>query len=164
MTLFALLFSVIVGAASLAWGFSSVGLTSAATWMLIIGAVWLLAIRQRWDWYSSFGLLIFVIAAAFGLWLDIPSGWMFSGGLFALFAWDMNDFRQRLRFILKDDNARAMERRHLARTSLLALAGLFLASLTMLARGQFTFYWKVFLAVIILTGLAQLTGWIKKQN
>ncbi len=164
MTLFALVLSVVVSAASLAWGFSLAGLTSFSTWMLILGAGWLLAVWQRWDWVSSFELLIAVIVAALGLWLSLSPGWMFSGGLFALFAWDMNDFRQRSRLVVQDENARAIERRRLARISLLALAGLFLASIAMLIRAQFTFEWAAFLALIALLGLAQLASQLRKRN
>lgn len=158
MILFALVLSVVVSVATLAWGFSLVGLTSFSMWMLILGAGWLLAVWQRWDWVSSLGLLIAVIAAALGLWLRVPPGWMFSSGLFALFAWDMNDFRQRSRLVVQDENARAIERRRLVRISLLALAGLFLASIAMLIRAQFTFEWAAFLALIVLLGLAQLAS------
>ncbi len=162
MTVFALFLSIVISAASLAWGFFSVGLINAAIWILIIGAVWLLAAQQNWDWVSSVALLLAVIAAAFGLWLKFPPGWMFSGGLFALFAWDTNDFRRRLRLVVKDEDTRTMERRHIARISLLALAGLFLASITMLVRAQFTAEWAALLVLIVLLGLAQLVGWFGK--
>jgi hypothetical protein len=164
VTVFALFLSVTISAASLAWGFSSVGFTSFAVWILILGAGWLLAVQQNWDWYSSFGLLFAVIAAAFGLWGKLPPGWMFSGGLFALFAWDMNDFRRRLRLVVKDENTRKMERRHIARISLLALAGLLLASITMLVRAEFTVEWMALLVLIVLLGLAQLVGWFRKMQ
>ncbi len=162
MTLFALIFSVLISSVSLAWGFAQSGLTSIAIWLLMLGAFWLFAIWQRWEWASSVGLIIYVIAAALGLWLHLSPGWMFSGGLFALFAWDMQDFKRRLQFIVYDDNTKQMERRHIARVSLLALAGLTLASITMFVRAQFSMEWAALLAGITLLGLAQMAGWFKK--
>jgi hypothetical protein len=165
MTVFALYLSVVIGAVSLAWGFSSSGLISVSIWILIFGAFWLLALQQNWDWVSAVGLLLAVIAATFGLALKISSGWMFSGGLFALFAWDLNDFRARMRLVVKDDSMRSMERRHIMRVTLLALTGLGLASASMfIIRAEFTLEWTALLVLIVLLGLAQLVGWFRKMQ
>lgn len=161
MTLFALLSSILICSASLAWGFAVRGFTSFSTWILILGAGWLFAIWQEWKWYSSIALSLSTIIAAFGLWFGFTPGWMFAGGIFALFAWDMTDFRQRLRGMADDDDTRGIERRHLLRISLLALIGLLLASITMLVRVQFTFEWGVLLVIVTLLGLGQLVSWLK---
>ena len=55
-----------------------------------------------------------------------------------------------------------IERRHLARISLLALIGLALASVTMLVRVQFTFEWSALLVIVALLGLGQLVGWFRR--
>jgi hypothetical protein len=162
VTLIALLSSIVISSASLAWGFSQSGLASFSTWIIILGAGWLFAIWQEWKWYSSFALFLSTVSAAFGLWFGFIPGWLFAGGIFALFAWDMTDFRLRLRGMSKDDVTRGIERRHLLRVSLLALIGLFLASIAMLVRTQFTFEWGVLLATVILLELGQLVGWLKR--
>lgn len=164
MTVFALLVSIIISSASLAWGFAERGLTSFSMWLLIFGAGWLLAVWKRWEWYSSLELFISIFSAAIGILLYLPPGWMLSGAIFALFAWDMNDFHRRLRSVVNDDNTREMERRHVARVSLLALAGLLLASATMRMRAQFTFEWTALLVIVIVLGLAQLVGWFRKMQ
>ena len=69
-----------------------------------------------------------------------------------------------MRFMAPDDNMRGMERRHIARVSLLCLAGLFLASITMLVRVQFTFEWGALLVIVIVLGLSQLVAWFRKQG
>jgi hypothetical protein len=84
------------------------------------------------------------------------------GRLWLMVAWDMTDFRQRLISMAKDDNTRGIERRHLLRISLLTLLGLFLASVTMLVRMQFTFEWSALLVIVTLLGLGQLVGWLKR--
>jgi hypothetical protein len=162
VTLIALLSSIVISSATLAWGFFQSGFTSFAIWIIILGLGWLLCIWQRWFWYSAFALIVTTILAALGLWFGFSPGWLFAGGIFALFAWDMTDFRQRLVLMARDDNTRGIERRHLMRVSILALVGMTLASVTMLLRWEFTFEWGMLLVVIILLGLGQLVGWFRR--
>jgi len=162
VTLIALISSIMICSISLAWGFAQQGFTSFSIWILIFGAGWLFAVWQEWKWYSGIALFLATVASAFGLWFGFIPGWMFAGGIFALFAWDMSDFRQRLRLMAKDDDTRGIERRHLLRISLLSMLGLFLASITMLVHLQFTFEWIVLLVFVTLLGLGQLVGWLKR--
>ncbi len=164
MTVIALASSIIISIGSLAWGYAEVGFDMFARWVLIFGLVWLFTQWQDWGWFSSFGLFFVMVISAFGLWFGFTPGWMFSGGIFALFAWDMTDFRRRMRYMAADDNMRGMERRHIARVSLLSFAGLLLASITMLVRVQFTFEWGALLVLVVLLGLSQLVGWFRRQN
>ncbi len=162
MTLIALLSSIVICSVSLAWGFAQQGFTSFSTWIVILGVGWLLAIWQDWRWYSSIALFLATVLAALGLWFGFTPGWMFAGGVFALVAWDMTDFRQRLRGMADDDDTRGLERRHLARISLLAFIGLAFASVAMLVRVQFTFEWSALLVIVALLGLGQLVGWFRR--
>ena len=162
MTLIALLSSIVICSVSLAWGFAQQGFTSFSTWIVILGVGWLLAIWQDWRWYSSIALFLVTVLAALGLWFGFTPGWMFASGVFALVAWDMTDFRQRLRGMADDDDTRGLERRHLARISLLAFIGLAFASVAMLVRVQFTFEWSALLVIVALLGLGQLVGWFRR--
>ncbi len=162
MTLIGLIVSIVISSVSLAWGFAQSGFPSFSTWIIIIGLGWLLAIWQRWNWYSSIALIVFTILSALGLWFGFIPGWLFAGGVFALFAWDMAEFRLRLVVMAKDDDTRGIERRHLARVSLLALVGMALASITMLLRVKFSFEWGVLLVIVTLLGLGQLVGWFRR--
>ena len=164
MTVVALVSSIIISIGSLAWGYAEAGFDNFARWVLILGAMWLITQWQGWDWFSSLGLFFVILISALGLWFGFTPGWMFSSSIFALFAWDMTDFRRRMRYMAADDNMRGMERRHIARVSLLSLAGLFLASITMLVRVQFTFEWGALLVLVILLGLSQLVGWFRRQS
>jgi len=162
VTLIALLSSIVICSVTLAWGFAQQGFTSFSTWIVILGVGWLLAIWQDWRWYSSIALFLATVLAALGLWFGFTPGWMFAGGVFALVAWDMTDFRQRLRGMADDDDTRGLERRHLARISLLAFIGLAFASVAMLVRVQFTFEWSALLVIVALLGLGQLVGWFRR--
>jgi len=88
VTVLALIVSIVLGTGSLAWGYVGVGLPQIARWIVIFGAVWLIAVWQRWRWFAHLGLAAFFVAAALGLWfLNFPPGWMFAGAICALLAW-----------------------------------------------------------------------------
>ncbi len=145
---FGLYLSVTLGAASLAWGFYAAGWASLSAWILAGGALWLLAARENQDGVSSVGLLLSVLAAVFGLFLKLHPGWMFAGGLFALFAWDLENFRASGRLAAKDEEFRRNERLHLRRVTLLLILGLTLASCAMLlTRAEFTLAWGALLVL-----------------
>ncbi len=163
MTLIALVLSIILSTGSLAWGYAEVGLMFVTRWSLIFGALWLFAVWQNWKWFASVGLFASMLAAAFGLWAGFTPGWMIASGIFSLFAWDMTDFRRRQKFIAADDDSRGMERRHIARVSMLIAAGLFLATIATLLQVRFTFEWGVFLVAVAVLGLMQLFVWFQKK-
>jgi len=103
-----------------------------------------------------------MLAAMIGLWFDFIVGWMLSSAIFALFAWDMTDFRQKLKSMTSREDIKGMERRHIARLYLLALAGLILTSIMMSMRAQFSYAWNVLLGFVILLGLLQLLVWFRR--
>jgi hypothetical protein len=164
LTLIALFTSMFLSVASLYWGYVQAGFEPASRWILIIGIFWLFSQWRHWSWFSSLVLFAFVGFAAFGLILGFDFGWMLAGSVFALFAWDMTDFRRRLRFAAEDDDSKGMERRHLARLTLLVIGALMLVTAALFIQVKFTFEWGVLLVVVVLFGLIQLIGWFRRQN
>jgi hypothetical protein len=165
VTLLGLIFSVVMGVGSLAWGYLQVGLPQFARWILIFGAAWLIAIWQRWRWFATIGLIFNFLAAAFGLWfLNFPPGWMFAGAIGGLLAWDLTYFQYRLQFVASDEERHAMEGRHLVRVSVLALLGFLLSTLAMAVKLQFNFQWALLLAIVATLGITQLVTWLRKRG
>ncbi len=164
MTLFALIFSIVVGIGSLAWGYDQVGLWPFMRWIIFFGALWLFAVWQRWRWFAYVGMIFNFLAAALGLFLNFSPGWMFAGAIGGLVAWDLTYFRYRLRFTASDEERRYLEERHLVRISLIALVGFGLASLAMLLKLQFNFEWALILAIVAALGIAQLVSWFRKKS
>jgi hypothetical protein len=165
VTLFGLLFSIALGIGSLAWGYVQVGLPQFARWILVFGAIWLVAVWRRWVWFSTVGLIFNFLAAALGLWLlNFPPGWMFAGAIGGLLAWDLTDFRDRLRFSGSDEERRVVETRHLRRISLLAMVGVGLASLAMIVKLQFNFEWALLSAAVAALGIMQIVAWFRKRS
>jgi len=163
VTLFALLFSIVFGVGSLAFGYLPVGLMQFTRWIVLFGILWLIAVWQRWRWFAYIGIVFNLLIAALGLWLlNFPPGWMFAGAIGGLLAFDLTDFRYRLRFSASDEERRGLERHHLIRITLLAILGMTLASVAMFIKLQFTFEWAIVLIVIVVLGLTQLIIWFRQ--
>lgn len=163
MTLAALVCSIILSVGSMAWGYAEAGFLSVSRYTVFFGIAWLIALWRRWNWFSSLGLFAAVFAAAVGFWIELDIGWMIAGAAFALFAWDLAEFRRRIQFLIVDDEMRGIARRHIARVSLVILGGLLLVTLALSLQLKLTFEWSVFLVLVILLGLTQLAAWFGKQ-
>lgn len=162
MTIFAFAFSVLMGVGSLAFAYNNAGHEMIARLLLGLGGLWLFTAWRRWTWLSSLGILILVGLAGYGLWNELSPGWMISGALGGLLAWDLSEFMRRLRFAARTDDLRGLEQRHLARLTIVALAGVLLASIAMLVRLEFTFEWVVLLTLIAALGITQLVSWLRR--
>jgi len=164
MSYFAFVIGVFIGVGSMAYAYGSLGFSTLVRVLLAFGVFWLFAGWKRWTWVSSIGILLLVILAAFGLWFEFSPGWMISGALGGLMAWDLADFMRRLRFVPLGDDIRGLERRHLTRLTIVAVAGAILASFAMYAHVGFTFEWGVVLTLIAVLGLTQLVAWLRREN
>jgi len=163
MSYFAFVISVLMGVGSLSFAYAGEGFDLVARGLLVLGALWLFAGKQRWVWFSTIALLISVSLAGFGLWIELSSGWMISGALGALLAWDLTDFMRRLRFAPLMDDLRALERRHLTRLTIVTVVGVLLASIAMLVRVEFTFEWIMLLTLVAVLGVTQLVSWLRRR-
>jgi hypothetical protein len=165
VTRVALFASIVLGIGSLALGYAGVGWTVPAILILAFGAIWFYAQWRGWGWFSMAGqaLAVFLSGAAVGLLLEINLGWMFAGALFSLFAWDLNEFRNLLRFASVDSNVPGMEKRHLLRLSILAIVAIVLVLLIMFVHLHFNFGWLVLLALVATIGLTQLVSQFRQR-
>ena len=156
--------SLVVATASLAWGYHTGGFSKAVIWILVCGAIWVAAQIWRWYWLPSLGLFAAVALAGFGLWLNLPGGWMLAGALGALFAWDLSDFERRLRTAATDDDAAGLERRHLLRLTIVAGLGFLFSLIGMFSRLEFSFEILAFLTLLAALGLTQLIGKMRRDE
>jgi hypothetical protein len=163
MSYFAFVTSVLMGIGSLSFAYAGRGFDLVARGLLVLGALWLFAGKQRWVWFSTIALLISVSLAGFGLWIELSPGWMISGALGALLAWDLTDFMRRLRFAPLMDDLRALERRHLTRLTIVTVVGVLLASIPMLVRLEFSFEWIMLLTLVAVLGVTQLVSWLRRR-
>ncbi len=163
MTRFAYVVALLMGIGSLTFAFGGAGFDQVARGLILFGMLWLVAGWNRWVWFSTIGIILSLALAAFGLWIALPPGWMISGALGGLLAWDLTDFMRRLRFAPLSADLRELQLRHLTRLTIVTLIGLFLASVAMLVRLEFTFEWVVLLTVIAALGITQLVAWLRRS-
>lgn len=157
MTLVALISSIVLGAASLAIGYWQMGLRAFVLWLVLLGASWLAAHWRKWYWFSSVGLLLTIIAAAYGVWREFPIVWMLLGALGGLLAWDLSDFARRLGYASPMDDTQSMERRHLERVGIVAGLGFAIALLSVFIHvRRLAFEVAVALVLLAALGLTKL--------
>ena len=124
MTIIALMLSILLGTASLAWGYSQAGAADYPRWFLVLAALWLIAHFRKWYWFSSAALPGDRAAGAYGVWREFPTVWMLLGAVGGLLGWDLSTLRRRLSYAAPMDDTRDMERRHLERVGIVAALGL----------------------------------------
>jgi hypothetical protein len=163
LTLVAFILSVILGTGSLAYGYSQMGLTNPARWFVVLGILWLLAQWRKYYWFSSLALLVMLIAAAFGVWVEFPAIWMLLGALGGLLGWDLSDFARRLSYASLTDDLVGMERRHLGRVGIVAALGFGLALLSLYIRiNRLAFEVAVGLVLLAALGLTRLVMGLRR--
>lgn len=156
--------SIVAASGALAWGYSLGGLEGAGRWILIAGALWLLAQWRRLTWVGSLVLLIFIGAAAVGLWIGLPPSLMVIGAVGGLLGWDLAGFLQRMRRASPFDDVHAMELRHLGRVSIVAAISLVIAGLSLIVHIRIPFEVAVALALLGALGLTRLAVWLQREN
>jgi len=163
MTIISLIISIILGTGSLAFGYSQKGFSSPPLWFLLLGALWLAAHWRKYYWFASVGLLVTIIAAAYGVWREFPTIWMLLGALGGLLGWDLSDFARRLSYASPMDDTRDMERRHLERVGIVAALGLGLALLSLFIHiERLAFEVAVGLVLLAALGLTRLVIGLRK--
>jgi len=165
VTLFALLFSIVFGVGSLAYGYRLAGFVLFVRWIVYFGLGWLLAAWRRWRWFAYVGLGFNLLAAALGLWLlNFPPGWMFAGAVGGLLAFDLTDFRYSLIFSASDKERHIVENRHLPRVTFLAALAMLFASLAMWIKKQLTVEWALLLLGIAIFGAIQVVVRFRRRD
>jgi hypothetical protein len=157
MTIIALVFSILVGMISLAIGYSQAGVSGYSLWFILLAVSWLLTHFRKWYWFSSIALLAILVAAAYGVWREVPTVWMLLGALGGLLGWDLSDFARRLSYASPMDDTRTMERLHMERVGIVAGLGLGLAILSVVIRVErLAFEVAVGLVLLAALGLTRL--------
>ena len=163
MTIVAMILSIILGTGSLAYGYSQAGMPDPARWCVLLGIVWILAHWRKIYWFSTFGLFLTIIAAAYGVWNSFTTIWMLLGALGGLLSWDLSDFAMRLSYAAPTDDIQGMERRHLERAGIVALLGFGLALLSLVIHiNRLAFEVAVGLILLAAVGLTRLVIGLRK--
>jgi len=163
MTIVAMTLSILLGTASLAYGYSQAGFTDPARWFAWLGIVWILSHWRKYYWVSSVAFFLTLIGAAYGVWNGFTMIWMLLGALGGMLGWDLSDFARRLSYAAPTDDVQGMERRHLERAGIVAVLGLGLAILSLYIRiNRLAFEVAVGLVLLAALGLTRLVMRLRK--
>ncbi len=122
----------------------------------LLGLCWLIGQWRNWDWVISWGLVLFVGAAAFGVWLNAPGGWMLLSVLATLAAWDLAHFTARMRRAELGDEAAMLTTTHLRRLAMVIGLGLLLGGVALGVSVTLHLGWAIFLGLLAVIGLSQV--------
>lgn len=157
---FALIFILLIGVGSVAWGFYNGGYLNFAFAILGVGILWGWSIWRRWNWFSGIGLIAFTVAAAAGLWLNLFFGWMLIGGVCGLLVYDLSAFVNRIRYSVPGEDTQRLKRSHLTRLGLLVVLIVIFSSVAMLWQSAFSFEGAIFLGLAGVWGVSILVRWM----
>ena len=148
----------------LAAAYLLVGLVWPAAGLLVFGIFWLVGLALRWDWVQTLGLFAAFGTAALGLFLDLSVPFLSSAALFALLSWDLADFFIRLQESSPEDDTASLEKRHLLRLGVLALAGGGLSAIALTLRLKPSFEWLVILMFFAVWGIGRMVDRLLKKE
>lgn len=163
MTLIAFLLSVILGCASLAYGYSQAGMTAPSRLFILLAIAWIFSHWRKQYWFSTFAFAIAILSAAYGVWNNFTTVWMLLGALGGLLGWDLSDFARHLSYAAPMDDIAGMERRHLERAGIVAALGFGFALLSLVIRiNRLAFEVAVGLVLLAALGLTRLVMRLRK--
>ncbi len=132
--------------------------------LLAMGALWWIGQKRRWNLVAPVALVGFVVAAAVGLWMGLPAGWMLVGVVAALSAWDLDHFAQRLRGVERVEMQPALEQLHLRRLVSANGLGLLLAGMALVVQYKFSFDVALVLGLVAVLGLSQMVSYLRRES
>jgi hypothetical protein len=125
---------------------------------------WMIGLIIHWAWVPPGGLFVACVAASMGLFLDLSPLLLIPSAIFALLAWDLAGFQDRLSMASPDDDVITLEKRHLFRLSVLALGGIGLSGLALYLHFKFPFEWTVILVFFTVWVIGRVAGLLMKKE
>jgi hypothetical protein len=149
--------SIFLSIACLVWGYLDQELTTQTAALVILGISWMFG-QTRWVWVGSLGLAGVTIAVIIGILFNVQEYLMFSGLLFGFLAWDLAEFKVRLKQAAKEDDIPGFEKHHFIRLGLVWAAGIGVLLLTRVIRLGFSFEVAALLVLAGVWGISKLVG------
>lgn len=124
--------------------------------------LWLCAWHFHRAWLAALAMLLTIVPAVVGIYLELPSTPLVVSVIGALTAWDLASFHERLAQSTKDDNVPMLAGKHLLWVMLFVMTatGLGVGSLNWSLR--LTFEWVIVLVLLGIWGVAQLIRWLQR--
>jgi len=155
---------VALAIASLAAAFSLAGYLLPVLALLLFALLWMAALLRRWTWASVVGLFAIYGFAAAGFWLHLSTGLLLAGAMVGFLSWDLTSFSQRLHLSAPDDDVTDLERKHLLRLFVVALAGLVLCLGALVLPAKASFGWSLLLVLLGVWGIGRVVNWLLRNG
>ena len=153
----------VLSIAMMAFGYFGAGMINQAIGLMAVGAVWMIG-QTKWTWVASTGLSIMTLAAAIGLIYKLPMALMIGGFLLAFIAWDLMEFKSRVKQGSEEDQPNVLTMKHFARMGLVLALGFGVIALTRFIRLRFNFEVAALLTLAGVWGLSLLVGRMRRGN
>jgi hypothetical protein len=148
--------SIVACTLALAYGFAANGYTPPAIIIGFLGGSWIMATLRGFLRVHGFAFALFISLSVVGIWADISPWLALAGVIFSLIAWDLVTFSGRLGITDSKDDARKMERAHLARLGLVVVISLLGYIATTRLHIDLTFGAAALLALLGVWGISAL--------
>ncbi len=158
------LLAISLAVAGLGIGYALGGHSAWVLPIMLAGLVWLAGHWRRWPWSASFGLILFVTLAAWGVFLELPAGWLLLAVITTLAAWDLAYFSWRLEQVPSTADPAGLLRAHLSRLALATGLGLILGGLALQLHFELSLGWALLLGLLILLGLSRAVRTIRRRQ
>ncbi len=145
-----------IAAMVLALGYAGQALWAGVGIDIAIGLLWLAGDWRDWDWVAGPCLTGWVSLATFGIWQELPAGWMLVGVVAALVAWDLSHFAARLRAAGAITHPAELTRAHLRQLAIVITAGLLFGGIALGIRLELTFGWAILAAALAVIGISRV--------
>jgi hypothetical protein len=133
----------------------------------VIAGVAVLAAAGQWRGWrhtASLAFVIFVAAAALGLSFGLAKGQAVLAVAASLCMWDLAHYSLRLRALPPDDGRRALDRQHLLRLLIVAVAGVVTGMLASGLRIKIGLGAALALGVLAVVGLSEAIRYLRRQG
>lgn len=147
--------SILICASALCYGLVITEHITSAVSAGLLGLAWIFSHLRGMKRVNTYIFALFIFITIVALWAELLPWLAFTCVIFALFAWDLSVFDQRLQFANSTDR-RAMERAHLGRLAM--VAGLAVVGFIEIAnlRVDLTFGAAALLALLCIWGISAL--------
>jgi hypothetical protein len=98
------------------------------------------------------------------IWLRLSTGLLLAGAIAGFLSWDLTSFSQRLRLSAPDDDVTGLERKHLLRLLVVALAGLVLYLGALYLQAKASFGWSLLLVLLGVWGIGRVVNWLLRNG
>jgi hypothetical protein len=132
--------------------------------ILVIGLLWLAEPWHGARWVPTMALLLFTVAAIVGVFLELPTVWLFTSLVAVLVAWDLGHFANYLDDVQEILNERDLTIKHFRRLGIVAGFGWLLGIVALNVRLTFDFVLTLVLALLGVIVLSSALRQVRHDN